>query len=325
VSLFLKPEKNMKKLIQFPALLFPALLLIVVSVSCGKNVAVGPIDSILDGPGGTGRGSTDLKCGPEQQLTWTFVQPGPNQNHSVDMIFVVDTSYSMDAKRARVASQIPAFVSELSANTDLRIGVMLGHGGGSYYSGRLFAAENSPLVLDSKIHSMGFIKSSLRKTLADKTDDVDGANGEMLLYSVMKSLEADRVAEIQQAGLYRPQAALALVYVTDENDGCFQPEKNGFLNFPDFVPSIFGTEGPAYETYCTGPGLTVSNYPSVAYSRIQSFKGTEPLVLGGIVHIDPARVPQGAEMEESIGHGILQHLGQAQSSVGIEIASPTYK
>jgi hypothetical protein len=243
---------------------------------------------------------------------------------AVDVLFVVDTSASMDPKRARIAERIPDFVRGLAPDTDYRIGVMLAHGGASYDSGRLYSLPGLPRVLDPKALGIDDLQHDLSLILGNVDDDVDEANGEAGMYSLLRSLQPERLAEIRRQGFYRAEAALAVVFVTDENDICFPPELNGYTTFPDYVPSAGGIERVAYERYCRAPGETAANEPDRVYARLVALQDTLPLTLGGIIHVDPARVPQGPGLEDAIGHGILELTRKSANGVLIDIEDSSF-
>jgi hypothetical protein len=291
---------------------------------CGKSVNMGELFGSVPPPQVTLPPTGALPCGSGQMAEWDFVQPDAVSKRVVDLLFVVDTSASMYPKRARIADTIPAFIAQLTPDTDYRIGVMLAHGGASAYSGRLYSAPGVPLVLSSKVLSSTTIQKDLRLTLANVTNDVDEANGEASLYSLMRSFGSDRVAEIQRQGFYRSDAALSVVFVTDENDICYPPQANGYTAFPDYTVNPDGIEAVAFQKYCTFPGQTATNIPGAAYSQVLSFKGTQPVSFAGITHVDPALVPKGAGLEDSIGHGIIELVSRSPSGVLIDISQSSY-
>src|SRR5690606_32134463 len=79
-----------------------------------------------------------------------FIQPEAQTSRKIDILFVTDTSGSLDDERAAVADGIDAFVEALPAEVDYQIGVMLAHGSTSQYAGKLYHARNQPSVLKSK-------------------------------------------------------------------------------------------------------------------------------------------------------------------------------
>ncbi len=266
-------------------------------------------------------------CGPDSWLTWTFIQPQPIVRRAVDILIVVDTSKSLGEERSRIASTLPAFLQELHPETDYRVAVMLGHGGHSKYSGKLFAAGGSPKVLDSRRHGVATIQSHLRSTLSHvKADHYYHGNGEMLMYSLQKSLAPDHLAEIQREGFYRNDAALSVIFVTDENDVCFQPQFHGYDQFPDYAPSMKDKNGLdyemyAYSLYCMDSSGAPAVSPRTVRQAFREFKKENPLSWGAIIHVLRDFPKEG---EDAIGHGILQFVQGEANGVLIDIGQTSY-
>jgi hypothetical protein len=318
------------------------------SASCGKDVSYGdspeyltqqgPGDTPGSGPGdgsgngngsgsGNGSGNGDggwngHDCGSQNQVSWSFIQPQPTVNRSVDLLLVVDTSSSLDQERARIATTLPAFVSQLPAGTDYRVAVMLAHGGASYYSGRLYSSHGNPAVLNSATQSPASIQAALEATLRAPLGDVDEANGEAMMYSLLSSQEPARLAQIKSQGFFRENASLSVLFISDENDVCYPPQLHGYSHFPDYVPSVGGVEEIAYQRYCLKPNHSVAVTPERVVSELQRLKGAEKLSFGALIHKDPAQVPAGGE--DSIGHGLLELIQGQPDGMSFEIAENNY-
>ncbi|MFL5814264.1 MAG: hypothetical protein ACJ763_11855 [Bdellovibrionia bacterium] len=300
-------------------------------VGCGKSVnltqggdpfqSAPPSNTSIQPPVGqpptggppTGSGKP-LTCASQDQLHWTFTQPQPSVTHAIDLLFVADTSSSMNAKRARVASDVSAFVNALPSGTDYRIGVMLAHGAQSSYSGKLYAASGARAVLDSRIQSASQIQSQLRNSLVNVPSDPDDANGEAMMASFQRSLSGSRFSTIRSQGLYRDDAALAVVFISDENDICYPPQKFGFTSFPDYVAAPTSIEDSAYTKNCLNSSGKPVITPESTLAALEALKPGGDFSVAGIVHVDGSKVPSTAGSEESIGHGIIELLDLAGQS-----------
>lgn len=279
---------------------------------CGKSVSFLAKDVGNTGVE-TGPDSDDRDC---ELKSWEFTQSGALERKSADLLFVVDSSSSLASERAQVAADLPAFVEKLAAGADLRVGVMLAHGGASGWSGRLYSAAGVSPVLSTQAQSLRTIQDSLRATLAAPASDRDEADGEAMMYSLRKSLEPARLAEIQSQGFYRENAALSVVFVTDENDVCARPQDLGFSVFPDYVPSYRGIENVAYSKYCAGVSAETT------LGLMKDFKTDQKLSWAGILHEKKDAVPQGTE--DSIGHGILQLVQSSMDGVVVDLSEESY-
>jgi hypothetical protein len=305
----------------------------VLAIGCGKKVE---LDDLPNSKGGSDEttskdDSTDpnhpsaSSCGVDQMLHWSFLQPNETVNRSIDLLLVVDSSDSLMNERIRISSTLPSFINQLSLDVDYRIGVMLAHGGSSYYSGKLYSPSGVPKVLNSKTMSVVQVQNYLEKTLRRPLADVDEANGEMMMFSLLKSLESTQVSAIQSQGFYRSNAALAVVFVSDENDICYPPDMYGYKNFPDFVPSYGNTETTAYKKYCINKNNELLITPEKTYTKLKELKGTQPLAVGAVTHIDPSQVPPAQNgSEDSIGHGILELVKNSINGILMELAMTDY-
>lgn len=289
---------------------------------CGKSVNVDspnlPTSEVNSPPGGTSR---SLNCDPQSRVHWTFQQPQPEVTKSIDLLFVADTSSSMNAKRASVAGAVSSFVAALPSGTDYRIGVMLAHGAKSTYSGKLYAASGSRAVLDSSLQSAAEIQSELKNSLVNVVTDPDDANGEAMMGSFQNSLSGTRHSKIRSQGFYRDNAALAVIFISDENDICYPPQNHGFTSFPDYVAAPTNIEQKAYASNCVNASGQAVVTPESTLSALKNVKPAGDYSVAGIVHVDPAKVPSGSGIEESIGHGILELIDRARTSApGRELA-----
>lgn len=306
----------------------------VLGTSCGKSVSVSPLEPIQltpsdGGDGFEGNPGLPLSCGAGQFREWSFKQPEAGVRRVVDILFVADTSPSMDEEARKLAAMIPSFIGRLAAGTDFRIAVMLAHGNTSRFSGRLYPGfrGDAPVVLSSAQLTVPQIQAAFKQRLLDANQEIDhdDANGEAGMYSLVRGTSRKLLHESQAQGFFRPDAALSVVFLEDENDLCYRPELNGYTQFPDYVPSSGGWEARAYELYCKRPGHGPASYPSYLYSRLVKLKGNRPVTLGGIVHIDPAKVPPpNGRSEDAIGHGIIELTQKSANGVLIDIAEPSY-
>ncbi len=222
-----------------------------------------------------------------------FMQPKEAITKKVDILFVTDTSGSLDAERKDVAQGISGFIQGLGADVDYRVAVMFGHIN-SKYSGALYQYRNEALVLDSQKLSNAQVEAGLYAKLTNVKSEGVSDGGEAMLYSLNKSIQPQQYQKIQSQGFYRNDAALAIVFISDENDIC--------AVYPNGVTPVRdgdGNEGPAYKKYCEGK-LT----PTSLYKQLELTAAKRPLVLSSVIYTDPNRVPKGGENE--VGYGLLE-------------------
>lgn len=239
-----------------------------------------------------------------------YMQPDAVVTRKLDLLFVIDTSGSLDTERAAVADGIDAFVRELPADVNFRIGVMLAHGDTSSYSGRLYNASGRPKVLDSQTRTMTQIRSDLRANLTSVRTDSATDGGEAMLYSLTQGLKGQRLSDSKNLGFFREDAALAVVFVSDEQDICAEFPA-GWTPVPDPQRS----EAGAKARLCSG--IT----PSSVHELVRSVKGDMPYLFSAVIYHDLATWIRHDENE--IGFGMLE-LVQSTNGVLIDLANGEY-
>lgn len=232
-----------------------------------------------------------------------YYQPNQELTKKLDILFVTDTSGSLDTERSAIANGIGNFISQLSSTADYQIAVTLAHGPKSSRFGQLYKAGTEPTVLRSKELSISNIRTHLEKKLTSIQTDADTDGGEAGLLSLNKAMDAVRLAEIRAAhGFFRNDAALAIVFVSDENDIC--------AVYPAGVTRVYDPEGkelPAFNNYCKD-----KLNASTVYSRLLDIQGANPLLLSAIVYSNKATVVKAGENEFAYGYSDIVGLANGK-------------
>lgn len=229
---------------------------------------------------------------PEELMCDIFEQrPAPATN-KLDVLFVLDTSQSLDKERELIPENLDRFIDEIKKlnshpeikeEIDFQIGVLLANGprttavdmNGESVFGRLYtyppkdpnkSGAPQPLILNSKIHvskkadgSEDFEK--MKRLLRHKINggyqiggqlpllrDGSRVQGEGGLMALKHFLEKNKVHDNQLGTFPRPTAALMVVFLSDENDVCYDYETaNKSLStnqriFPTFQTDKTGTD-----------------------------------------------------------------------------------
>ena len=241
----------------------------------------------------------------------TFFQPAAQVSKKIDLLFVVDTSGSLDAERTAIAEGIDSFVAALPSDVNFQAAVLLAHGPKSSHMGNLYRYSSNDYVLSSEVLSTSDIREQLRQNMKYTAGDNDTDGGELGLYSLQQAITTNLAAN-RAKGFFRDDAALAVVFVADENDICsWDRAPNGvtFVNDPN------NKEIPANTKYCgslTYTGLV---------SELQSLQESRPLLVSGIIYTDPDTAPAGGENE--IGYGYMEVINEANGLM-IDLASGDY-
>ena len=273
-----------------------------------------PKEGPKDGGGSSGGGETSdggTKPGTTGECyTDKFEQPKQELSNSLDIIFVTDTSGSIDAERASIADGVDSLVAELPNGVDYRIGVMLAHSSKSGYTGRLWQHSNRPYVLDSKTMSLSTIREHLRYNLTKGPSDSYADGGELGLYAFHRGLHDADYAAIRHKGLFRDDAALLVIFVSDENDIC--------ATYPAGVkpvPDPEGMEAGAKKRDCKGIS------PESVLARVKELYGTRPVLMAGIVYDNLKTYPRSGENEYGYGYMDLIELS---SGISMDMAGKNY-
>lgn len=249
---------------------------------------------------------------------------------------MTDTSGSLRPELKVLSESIDKFVDELPEGIDFHIGVMYGHGSTSKWSGRLA----SPVFGDKKRKHRSWdadleastsskapschtspkspreIEQNLTDYLTKSKDDGASDGGEEVLYSFLRGLENDRLSESREKGFFRKNAALATVFISDENDLCYEPTKHGFFTFPHFVLDGDRAEPKAYQRDCLKNG-TEWITPQTVIEKVQALMNGRPYLMNGVIYSDPSTIKK--DGENAIGHGILETV-QESGGVVIDLA-----
>jgi hypothetical protein len=147
--------------------------------------------------------------------------------------------------------------------------------------------------------SLDEIQRDLRQKLlnVDNAADLGSDGGEEGLYATKQLLASGNLSTAQSQGMVRSGAALAIVYISDENDIC--------ATYPPGVTPVRdpdGREGPARARDCAG--VT----PAGVLQQLSQVKGDLPLVVAGIVYTDPGSVPR--QDENEVGYGYTDIIAQ---------------
>ncbi len=249
----------------------------------------------------------------DNQLCYSdsFIQPEADISKKIDILFVVDTSGSLSAERAGIADGIDAFVQELPGDVDYNVSVMLAHGSQSAYGGQLYAYSSNPKVLKSSELTQDDIRVKLRENMTKIKGEPATDGGEVGLSSLMSGITTNLDAN-KAHGFFRDDAALAVVFVADENDIC------SLSQYPEGVDPVYDPnlkEWPAHDAECDGIN------PVSVTEELKALKQDIPVLVSGIIYTNPETIVSGGENE--IGYGYLGTIQQA-NGVAIDLANGDY-
>lgn len=233
----------------------------------------------------------------------------------LDIIIVPDTSGSINAERSDIAKGFSSFINSLPAEIDFRVGVVLAHGPTSAHSGALYKKGSEARVLDSELHDTTTIISGLDYKLKYPATHGATDGGEMGVLSLTRAITTN-LDTIKSQGMFREDAALAIIFVADEQDICAE-FPTGVIPVPD--PQ--GKENSAYANHCVNGDNELLYYPEQIMTELENLQGERPLVVGGVIYNNDQTIPFNGENE--IGYGYKEIIELA-NGVSIDLASGDY-
>jgi len=144
---------------------------------------------------------------------------------SVDVLFAVDNSESMAEEQTSLTDNFDGFMDLfLNSETDYHLGVIATDMDDPDHGGRL-VSDGGKLYIDDTLDREQALESFARRAILG----TDGARLEKGLESIYNALE--RLADNENAGFYRPEAYLAVVVISDEDDYSSSITVTGFKDW----------------------------------------------------------------------------------------------
>ena len=234
-------------------------------------------------------------------------QPLAELVNKIDILFISDTSGSLAAERTSIATEMRAFVEELPSNINYHIGVMPAHGSVSKYTGHLFQNGKNPAVIKSSDLSLTDISKILVDNFNNIPSDYYSDGGEEGLYSLSRALDESNLLTFRELDFLRPDAALAIVFVSDENDICYRYPASIIP-----VPDGDKLEAPAFIRDCD------SIFPETVYEKLKLYMQERPLVISGILYNNTMTMGKKGG-EDEIGYGYLD-LIQLNKGLSVDLS-----
>lgn len=255
------------------------------------------LDDLVDVPG------ADLPTLPNLDVACYQDIYAPKEEditRNIDILIIPDTSGSIIEERADIAEGFDAFLDVIPAAADINIAVMLGHGSTSSHFGKLYTKGTEPTILSNRSLTIEEIKTHLKTKMQNPAGDYATDGGEAGLASLNRALDADYFAAIQEQGFFRPDAALVIAFVADEQDIC--------AIYPDGVTPVADPQGGEDRSRLVEcfDGETQVVTPKSVYDKLSALYNDRPLVTGGVIYNNASTMPFGGENE--IGYGYKEFV-----------------
>lgn len=281
----------------------------IIAISAGPFLSGCVIDSTDSLPQNIGASFSESVASSPVCYSERYEQPFVPTTNKLDLLFVIDSSGSLAEERERIGNGVDKFIAELPEGADFQIGVLLAHGSRSNHSGALYKSSISgdSWVLDSKLLSITSMRSILKRKLANPPSDYYADGGEEGLYALNRSIQTTFLETSRSRGFFRADAALAIVFVADENDICARyPSNITPVADPDRL------EGSAFQRDCVQPNIT----PALVVNNLRALQAGRPLIISGIVYATQ-NYPHFGENE--YGYGYMEAIQQA-NGIAIDLA-----
>ncbi len=215
-----------------------------------------------------------IQVSAEEQTQAPTPSPSPTQcgdsTNLLDILFVVDTSDDWGFDRKEIGRQLDSLVEQLPRGTDYQIGVLLGHGSDSPFSGKLWHDDDFPAVLSSDQLSLDDIEQGLQANLADLPHDWNSDDGEEEFYSLTHAFDKDDLDDSRAQGFFRPDAALAVIFVSENSEKCSRHRDDGEDKDEDNRDCDQIT-------------------PASVFQILNKFESNHPLILSAILNLEGER------------------------------------
>jgi hypothetical protein len=275
----------------------------------------------------------------------------------LDILIVADTSLSLrggmkreGGELAQIARELENFVRELP-DQDIQIAVMPAHGPASRWHARLFdAGKGDQTVLkipvtktpEERSRYIQNAAASLTQKMIHLPNESGGAQGEALLLSVYDAItDKAKLSQIMRnEHFFRSDAALNVVFITDEQDVCYDYKKESQKTGVNIEPTkkiikvvtrdkkgrvtgqkekhgVDPFEADFFEKVCSKAVKTnagKSSRPLVVgdvHQALLGLMGKRRLILSGIGY-KTENIPVAVEDENEMARGIIdlvEHLG----------------
>ncbi len=234
----------------------------------------------------------------------TFQQPQAKQT-KLDILFVADSSPSLETERTAIAKGVRQFIDALPQNTDYSIAVMAAHSDVSYdpkvkptpgFAGKLLKAGNEPAVLKSSTLDWRKLSEILIRRLTKIKSDASTDGGEAGLFSLEKGISEPLLSENRSLGFFRPDAALAIIFISDENDLCalYPAGVTPKENKNKYLDTGLSVEDRAKQAYCRDANGNPTVTPESVYVKLRNLHRTQSTTAQGGAQGSPPSAGPGA-------------------------------
>ncbi len=218
---------------------------------------------------------------PERVCTVDRFQQNSSEQYikKVDILFMMDRSGSMQDDWERVANNVQNLVKELPSDSDIRYAVILGDVGA--WKGKIYSPDKIPKVLNNQTQTVQEISNNLHKIFVEGMKISDAGTGEANFKSLYSAVTTNAVAN-QKLGFFRPDAALSIIFMSDEQEIGFPFPSNAELAAQGLPVRCDATvENSIKLEHYDKQGINLD----VTFNAVKALKGDMPLKTHAFINL----------------------------------------
>lgn len=233
---------------------------------------------------------------------------GEQQVKKVDILFVMDHSGSMKDDWERVANNVKSLVRELPSDANVRYAVLLADVGA--WKGKLYSPAGWATVLDNQKMEVQHISNGLHKIFTEGMKISDAGSGEASFHSLYHAVTTNAAAN-QKLGFFRPDAALSVIFMSDEQEIGYPFPNPQAPGLPGRCDAAF--EDGIKKDYYDKKGINLE----VAFDAVKKLKGDLPVKTHAFVNITKEdlfkRNSKNSQcLYDSLGYGYMEMVAKTK-------------
>lgn len=248
----------------------------------------------------------------------------PGNQKKLDLLFVIDTSTSLNTERAGIAENIREFITQLPSDIDYNIAVLLAHAYDSH-AGKLYkessAAESRRVLKKGDFATVDALSIALKARVQNVPveGNINGqplsSGGEAGIYALNLLLTGNNLATAKSQDFFRADSGLAIVFLADEDDLCFPHVQHNPIdpNKDDNHNGIPDYEDQFKINYCSNISI------GGTLSKIGAAVNNKPYLVSGIIHTRDDNIPNATSGEDGLSTGYIELIAAAQNRLPVDI------
>ncbi len=233
---------------------------------------------------------------PDGTVLDAYIQSPPQVNNKLDILFMVNSSASLQAVIPSIVQGISSFVGELPNNSDFQISVIPSHSPRSVATSGVLFGANGVAVLSSSTLALADMQTNLTATFSSlpSASVSDEGTEEEGLASIFTSIDSGHLQQNRSHGFFRSDSSLAVVFIANEADVCGEPDSNPMTD------SDWSAAKATQVLDCQAPLIDANS----VLASLRNLQGDRPLLVSGVLY--PSKSQQAGSNEKEYGWGYVE-------------------